>query len=161
MTKLYTKTSIMNFVAEGKLKETFDHSTQGKFAITDMRVFALKEKLKTETFNITKELYEHIFSSRVVEAQRVFELSFDSWKNDPILIVEYPPEKGETNSTHLIIDGTHRIVRRVVEKIYTFEAFVFTPAQIIRPDMTIMKDTRDYGLDWGDDMKDGKIIKRL
>ena len=161
MTTIVSKSEIMKLVAQGNFHETFAHSEEGFFAISLMRKFALENNFEIKTFDLNKELFLKVLDTRVIEQKRVFDLEEKSWRFDPALMIEYPPQANEAHPTHLLIDGSHRLIRRGIEGLIFFPCYVFTPEQIIRPDLTAFKDTRNYGLDWGDDIINGKIVKRI
>lgn len=175
---LMTKTEIMAHVAAGEIHETFDHETEGSFDITMMRKLAhaawtaslqanlklagsgqplVKPDVELRRFHM-QGMEAAIRASRVIDETRIMQLDDYSWRNDPALVVEYVTDGTEYQ---LIIDGTHRILRRSKEGKSTFDAYVFTTNQIIRPDMNKFVQGVKRGYDWGDDVVDGKIIKRV
>lgn len=157
MQKLMTKTEVMKLVAEGGVHETFDHSTEGKFDVTSMRRYAIKAQLPTLQVRIA-DVYSHILRDRVIDQQRVLDLDENSWKHDPAMVIVF--SKGDGTKSHLLIDGVHRILRRHVEGEFLFTAWFIDEASAIRPDMKHWIEGVERGIDWGDKVEDGKIIKR-
>lgn len=156
MQRLMTKSEIMKLVASGAIHETFDHSTEGKFDVTAMRKAAQESKLPTLRVRIA-DVYAAICQDRVIDQARIDELDARSWKADPAMVVVFN-EAGQTS--HLLIDGIHRILRRHKEGEFLFRAWFIDEANVIRPDMTQWVEGVERGIDWGDKIEDGKIVKR-
>lgn len=146
--KILTKTQIMQHVISGEALESFFHETEGSFDITSMRVFAKNHAQKVLV--PIESIVTFIKSSRVVDEQRVLELSVDSWKTDPGIIVML--NSGE----HLLIDGSHRTLRRELEGEEYALMYLVLEKDIIR-----VPETHEpcQHLDWGDSIIDGKIVK--
>jgi hypothetical protein len=159
--KLYSKCTLMSAVIKGIMIESFEHSVDGHFNITAMRKFAVDNKIEISTFYLNVDVVNTLVNSRVVDQSRIMALSDSSWQFDPGLIVEHPPENQGDNPMHTVIDGAHRIIRRAIEKCDSFDCYVFTPAQIIRPDFTVLRDSKELGIDWGDEVVGDKIVKRV
>jgi len=154
---LMTKTQIMQAVAAGRVHETFDHETDGKFDVTAMR--ALCAKLNWPSLRVpVSEVVDEIRQSRVIDEARIDELPQASWQNDPALVVIMKDADG--NDQHLLIDGTHRILRRHKEGCEIFRAYFVPEFMVIRPDMTQWVRSEERGIDWGDAIEGDKIIKR-
>lgn len=146
----------MSLVASNDVHECFEHTVDGLFDITEMRRFASTHQVPVLSFHISAVI-AHIEEERVIDAQRVLELPEESWKFDPAMLVIYEREDG---AQHLLVDGTHRILRRHREGLKTFTAYTFAEQDIIRPDMAKWKRGCERGIDWGDAVVDGRIVKR-
>lgn len=153
MERLMTKTEVMNLVASGKVHETFDHSTCGKFDVTAMRAYAMSRHLPTLRVRIA-DVYAELCRDRVIDQARVDELDEASWKDDPAMVIIL--EEG----SHLLIDGTHRILRRHKEGQFLFRAWFIEERFAIRVDPTEWIEGVHRGIDWGDKIEGNKIIKR-
>jgi hypothetical protein len=152
------KSELMAAVAQGRLHEAFEHSELGWFDVTAMRDWA---KRHAEVIDVDINCaVDFIRESRVVEMTRVHELPTESWQNDPamyVCIVGTPPEP----TTYLLIDGSHRIMRRHIEGLSTFKAYIVEQKDVIRVDSTKFGRTTDiFGIDWGDPVVNGKIVRR-
>ena len=149
---LRTKSELMAIVASGRSREVFDHSTEGLFDVTAMRALAPEVG---ELSNVPLHLIvDHLRTKHVWEQARVDELTPASYLHDPGIVVVYI-ENGE--EVHLLIDGTHRALRRHHEGYVNMDFWFISSKHIIRPssDWEQRKD-----MDWGDEHKDGKIIRR-
>lgn len=156
---LLTKSQIMEYVISGRARETFDDSIEGKFDVTSMRELAAKLRMPTKTFPMSG-IAEYLTNQRVIDQARVRELQNESFLYDPVLVVEYPATDSTGAPSHLLIDGAHRLSRRWRNRFSTFQAYVFTPDQIIRPDMTNHRSGEELGIDWGGKLDGDKIINR-
>lgn len=152
-----TKSQIMLMVLSGRTRESFEHSTEGMFDITQMRKEALESERAITAFPLTPELETFIRANRVWEQERVdfFAAQYERWeKPEPAMFYE-TTENGEPS--HLLIDGTHRILAAYALKMPWFIAWFFEESDIRRP-------PPGWGLradlDWGDQLIDGKIVKR-
>ena len=154
---LISKSQLMQVIESGRGRETFTDSEEGIFDVTAMREYAFKNKLPTQAFP-TRGMEQYLREHRVIDNARVRELRDYSYLCDPALVVIYQ-RPGEAVQ-HLLIDGSHRIMRRCINRFSTFRAYVFTEAQIIRPDLTGRATLEEVGMDWGDKVVDGKIVKR-
>lgn len=150
--KLMTKTQLMAIVAAGGSLEAFTHSIHGTFNVTAMRTAA---PFHAELIEVPlASLVDHIRVSRVVEESRLADLPEASWRNDPgIILVE--EKDGEV--LHTIIDGHHRALRRQREGLLTMVLWEFKMADAIRPPPGFGPIP---GHDWGDEFRDGKIVRR-
>lgn len=156
MMQLIAKEKLMKLVAAGHLHETFEHSVEGHFDITAMRAWAAAN-CQILHANVAMVL-EHAKTSRVWEQERVDSMDARSYTYDPALFVQYIRPEGET---HLMIDGVHRLIRRAQEGQENFPFYLIPEANIIRPDLTLFARTDEiFGVDWGDDLVNGEIIKR-
>jgi hypothetical protein len=153
---LMTKTQLMDLVAAGKIHESFEHSDEGHFDVTSMRQWAAANKAPIVSFSLAG-MVEPLRAGRVVDEERVANLPLNSVLNDPAMVVVYN-EEGQ--SRHLVIDGTHRILRRAKLGLRTFPAYLIDSIDIIRPDTTKFVRGVDRGLDWGDGVEGDKIVKR-
>jgi hypothetical protein len=151
MTRL-TNTQMMSLVASGDISESFTHPTEGVFDITKMREYA---RANCEVQQLPIEyVIDFVMNTRVFEPQRIIDLSTHSWMEDPALFVSYV----ENNTvSKLLIDGTHRIIRRHREGLRTFLFYELLEDEIIRPDPTT---TGILDNAWGDPIVDGQIIRR-
>lgn len=156
------KSQLAKLVAKGRVHESFVHSTCGTFDITLMREFAQKNvrfsadgevresEVELVLLTINEEVKQFIMQSRDVEEERIMELSEESWDRDPIMGVHYP------DGTTLLIDGHHRILRRLIEGKTDVIAYMFKPEQIIRP-QTGWGDMK--GVEWGNKtFVDGELV---
>lgn len=150
-----TKTEIMALIEKGSVHERFTHSIEGEFDITAMREWASKN-VKPVRVPIS-EVIEFVTTSRVMDVERVRTLTTWSWRIDPALAVEYVND-GKTE--HLLVDGTHRIMRRHLEGQTEFPCWIVPESAIVRPNMDEWCNGEERGLDWGDELIDGKIVKR-
>lgn len=147
-----TKSELMSRVNAGAEHECFEHSEEGIFDVTLMRMWAMAH-LKPVLVPL-EDMVPFILSTRDTEPARVFELPEDSWRHDPGLAVEYPGDPPQ----HLMIDGHHRALRRAAEGLKDMPMFIIPQAGIIRP-------RPGWGInpftDWGGKvMKDGKLVDR-
>lgn len=148
MVQKVTKTSLMLAVARGEQRECFEHEELGWFDVTAMRVAAAT---KGELVQIAMDqVHPFVQANRVHEPQRVIDLDDYSWRHDPILYVRlYEPPPAAT--TYLLIDGTHRVLRRHMEDMPTVNAIILEERDIIRPDWSKMGTTMEmFNIDWGD-----------
>lgn len=153
---IMTKTELMALVAAGKIHESFEHSEEGHFDVTAMREWARAHAAPIVSFSM-EGIIEPLRAGRVVDEERVKTLHLNSVLNDPSMIVTY--EKDGVTS-HLVIDGTHRILRRHKLGMKNFPAYLIHSDDIIRPDTTQFVRGVDRGIDWGDGVEGDKIIKR-
>lgn len=152
-----TKTEIMKLIAKGQIHESFEHSTEGLFDITEMRQACATSGSRPFEVPIASVL-PFILTNRVFEMQRVFDLDENSWKNDPAMCVLY--DRGGS-AEHLLVDGVHRIMRRHHAGLTDFHCYFVDEKDIVRPDMRKWQDGVKRGLDWGSEVVvDGKIVKR-
>jgi hypothetical protein len=147
-----TKTEVMALIKQGAVHESFEHETDGIFDVTAMRALTSSEGLQIYDAPIAP-IIEAILRDRVYDEQRVSELSDHSWKEDPCLAVHY------RDGSDLLIDGTHRIIRRWREGLSLFPVYILSEAQIIRPSDEFQRG-EERGIDWGDQVVDGKIVRR-
>lgn len=146
--ELHKKSDLMKNVVRGIGREVFEHSEEGVFDVTAMRQYCTRIGLKPVLLEVAAIL-PYIKETRVHEMSRVYELSAYDCRNDPALGVEYP------DGTHLYIDGTHRALRLDILGVLHQPLWLLKESEIIRPDLRL----HSMG-DWGDEFKDGKIIKR-
>lgn len=153
---LMSKTELMKMVVEGKVHESFEHSVDGIFDVTAMREQAVKNKAPIVTFTIA-DVVDHVRADRVVDEERIGNLPEASWRSDPAMVVLF--DQGD-NVYHLLIDGSHRILRRHREGLFNFPCYLIPSSEIIRPDPEQWVRGEERGLVWGDAIVDGKIVKR-
>lgn len=142
-----TKNDIMQLIASGRGIETFEHVELGFFDVTAMRARAL-----THGTRITVDIHcvaDFVSNNRVYDRERMRSLTPEQI-NDPILYVHLPNEP--QGDCHLLIDGSHRAIRRAHEGFTTVDAYVLEERDIIRPDFSKGFHGPDVGLDWGDDI---------
>lgn len=147
-----TKTEIMALVKEGTVHESFEHETDGMFDVTAMRTMCIVSGLQVFQCPIAP-IIDAIFRDRVFDEARVSELPYYSWQTDPALVIQYD------NGENLLIDGTHRIIRRHREGLLFCLAYLIPEADIIRPSAEFQRG-EERGIDWGDQIVDGKIVRR-
>lgn len=112
-----TKAELMQLVALGLVRESFSHLNEGRedvYIVSDMRRRMIEEKREPVMFCFpeedTKQFLSDIRRDRDIEQARVEDESLDI--NDPGIIVEFPATATQ-GPQHLIVDGTHRILRRL------------------------------------------------
>lgn len=156
MTDIVSKSQLMYHVARGEMREAFQHDELGYFDVTAMRALAVKKgELVTVDINAVAPFVQE---QRVFEWTRARELPWESWQRDPILYVRIT-EPFPLPISYLLIDGAHRVMRRLEEGRTTVDAYVLDMADVIRPAAN-QSDIRNHGFDWGDDIVNGKIVKR-
>lgn len=150
---LLTKTETMKLISAGRIHENFEHSEQGLIDVTAMR-----EQCKAGKFGPPLEIgldqiIPFIHEHRVFELDRVKELDAESWQHDPgIFVIVYE----RCGISHLMIDGTHRALRRRLEGLDMMLFYMIPQEHIIRPAPGFVQLT-----DWGDSiLQGGKIVKR-
>lgn len=143
-----TKTQLMAMIARsnGRIHESFEHEHDGLFDITAMRAWAVQTKLKPMSVRIS-DVLETVLTTRIIDEQRVRELDEASWRNDPAMVVVY-----DNPTAHLLVDGSHRIVRRYLEGETLFYAYFVPERNIIRPDSREWMQGTKLGIDWGADV---------
>lgn len=143
-----SKTDLMRLVERGLVREVFSHTECGDFDVTSMRQYArlyVEPKLAA-----IADVLAFIEANRDYEKARVNALKPGEYLHDPALAVQY--RDGST----LLIDGTHRILRRHKEGLDDFPVWVVGEMEIIRPNTTGRVD-----LEWGKfNVKDGRVIPR-
>lgn len=152
-----SKTHLMERILRGEGAEAFEHTEHGWFDVTAMREIAKK---RGELVRVDMEcVVEFVKANRVTDPQRVLDLKEEAWKDDPILYVRcVEPPPGPT--TYLLIDGSHRALRRAMEGMSYVNAYVLEYKDIIRPNWETSVRTRDiFDIDWGDDIVNGQIVK--
>jgi muconolactone delta-isomerase len=146
-TQIVKKSELVELVRRGLVHESFEHSHIGVFDITVMRDFhALLAPMGViKPINTPlAPLCDHIRAARDFEPARIDELSAYSWNADPGIIVLLP--SGES----VIIDGTHRALRREREGLKTMRFYSWPLAiadQVGRPDTSKFGDIP--GVEWG------------
>jgi len=162
MKQLLTKTQLMSLVAEGRVHECFTHSTEGTFDITAMRAQALKTHREIHKIDIAPHITEFLLSNHVWDDERVrYWIGSPLYEWEPAILVLYP------GNHHIVADGVHRLIARArMEKeiqgtpgypVFSAPFWVFEKEEIIRPGPEWV-DNPLY--DWGDDVVDGKIVRR-
>lgn len=151
MMPLQKKTDLMKLVELGQAREFFEHSDGGKFDITGMREFCLRTELEPVVIDILS-IIDHIKDTRVYQLSRVVDLTEEQCICDPAIVVLYDTDEGQQ---HLYIDGSHRALRLELMGVRNQLAWFLKESEIIRPD-----DNAKLIADWGDELRDGKIIKR-
>lgn len=151
-----SKSQLMTMVARGEMRETFEHEEEGMFDVTAMREFA---RANLSPIQIDLDcVVDFVKEQRVHDMQRVYDLTPDQ-RDEPILYV-CCTEPAPLPTTYLLIDGSHRVLRRKLDNFDHVDAYVLDRAQIIRPDWSLFGRTRDLlNMDWGDDIINGKIVK--
>lgn len=116
---MMTKTELAIRIAAGLGRESFEHSTEGTFDITALRAVAV-ERGDLWTVSLG-QIVPHIHTNREVCLERVKSLPDESWKSDPVifLVIE---RGGETS--HLMVDGHHRALRRHQEGLTDVAAYM-------------------------------------
>jgi hypothetical protein len=144
---LMSKTEVMKLVKWGRVHESFEHEHEGRFDITAMRM--LPPQIRGKVYELPiHEVLAFILINRVLDVQRVRDLDVESWRNDPAIAIQ------------MIRDGVHRIMRRHQEGLQTFLCYVIDEKHAIRPDLNEWQPGVERGIDWGDELVDGKIVKR-
>lgn len=146
------KSEHMRLIAAGLGEETFVHAVEGTFLITQTRMWLQLIEREPFTSDITPELVEHLTTERDVDPDRVMELDRRSWMWDPAIGVHLP------DGTTLLIDGTHRILRRHREGLADFPVWIISPSEVLRPPPGYMEGR--YDLPWGRELVDGKLVER-
>lgn len=142
----------MDAVIYGHQRECFEHSIMGVFDITAMREWAVINcKSVLVPLNL---IVPFVRTNRVTELERIKSLPDESWKTDPGMFIEIE-KHGKVS--HLMIDGHHRALRRFDEGEEDMLNYIVPMKFAIRPSAGWIKDPR---VDWGDELKDGKIIRR-
>lgn len=157
MVKIVSKSELMRPVILGLQHECFDHETDGVFDVTEMRARAdeLGKLVEVPMENVAPFIAE----ARVIDMDRVMELNELSWKHDPgiALVMESPEEAEDGTPTVMIVDGSHRAIRRSIEKCKTMRFWMIPIAKAIRPAEGWVKNPF---VDWGDQIIEGQIVKR-
>jgi hypothetical protein len=146
-----TKSLLMSYVSQGIHHECFEHSRLGRFDITTMRQRAasLGDKVSVPLDNIIAFIREQ----RVVEWDRIEALTRESWQDDPgIFIVE---EVVDGVPGGVMVDGHHRAFRRLMEGCTDMDFWMIPIEKALRP----VPGFFHSGMDWGDPIIDGKIIR--
>lgn len=147
---LLTKTQLMHWIAEGMGHEAFSHDELGNLDITLMRFKTVDIGMIPMVVDL-KSLCDNIRQWRVYEWDRVLELDDFSWRRDPGILVRVG------NGNHVLVDGSHRALRREMEGEVDMLMWEFTRETVVKQG----KDwTENHGVDWGDAIVDGKIVKR-
>lgn len=146
------KSSLMEKVARGEQRETFEHEELGWFDVSAMREVAAK---RGELVRIDIScVIDFVCANRVRDEQRVLDLPDGAWQHDPVLYVRIQ-EPVPLPTSYLLIDGTHRILRRAHEGMSYVDAFILNESDIIRPDWSKMGKTIDLlGIDWGETVEE-------
>lgn len=153
MKLLMSKSDNMKLISAGRVHETFEHSEQGLIDVTVLRQQCKDGKFGAPYDVGLDQVVPFIHQSRVFEMERVEELDEESWRNDPGIFVILRDPSG---ISHMLIDGTHRALRRRLEGLDGMLFYVVPQEHIVRPKPGFMQLT-----DWGDSvLKDGKIVKR-
>lgn len=151
-----SKTEVMKLVSWGRVHESFEHEHEGRFDVTAMRM--LSPQIMGEAYELPiDQVLTFILLNRVLDVQRVRDLGAESWRNDPAIAIQMVRD-GVTE--HLLIDGVHRIMRRHQEGLQTFRCYIIDEKYVIRPDPKEWQRGVEQGIDWGDELVDGKIVKR-
>lgn len=151
-----SKDDIMRHVIEGPGRESFEHSTEGRFDVTGTRHLLHGDRIPWMQQDVPlSEICDFLRANRVFDPRRVDSLDEASWRYDPGIFVIIPEPGGDIS--HLMIDGTHRALRREKEGMETM-AFYFVELRYAQhPGQNW---TPHPFLDWGDQLIDGKIVKR-
>lgn len=150
---MMTKSQTMELTKMGLSRECFDHDTWGQFDVTAMRARA--KELGTLEVVPLHLILDHIKRHRVTEHARVMDLKDHEWKDDPGIII-FATENGVL--WHATIDGHHRALRREHEGKDTMLFWMIPIEKALRPAEgwgTVP------GLEWGDPIVDGKIVKKV
>jgi hypothetical protein len=162
-----TKSQIMALVQRnadsGALHECFtyypDDGPVTVFDVTAMRTWAKANPSLAPVEHVRiSDVIGKLLTDRVIDVNRVRDLPKESWEHDPAMVLVYGA--GTATMHHLLIDGTHRIVRRFGERRHDFATYMIDVKHAIYPNYNEYVDGHKIGLDWGDKIIDGKIIKR-
>jgi hypothetical protein len=138
-----TKSQFSVLIASGRCLETcllkpFDGSPEIVFNVTAMRKMFERGRYKIKKYAITDAVIKAASYNREVDPIRVVELTENQWKNDPAILVVWETKINDENKTVFvqaeIIDGSHRIMRRSVEKLDFFIAYEVPIAKAITID---------------------------
>lgn len=153
MKLLMSKSDNMKLISAGRVHETFEHSEQGLIDVTVLRQQCKDGKFGAPYDVCLDQVVPFIHQSRVFEMERVKELDEESWRNDPgIFVILYE----RCGISHMMIDGTHRALRRRLEGLDGMLFYMIPQEHIVRPEPGFMQLT-----DWGDSVLQGnKIVKR-
>lgn len=142
-----TKADCMQRVIDGYGFECFEHEIEGWFNITEARLLVACNAIPHEIVEVELDCFIHqAKQSRVWEPERVKQMPIN---DDPGLFVHCD------DGTHMMADGIHRALSRHAAGLKLMK-FAFIPMRFMpRP-------RKDFAMthDWGDDLKNGKIIKR-
>lgn len=147
---MHSKTELMQRVADGQASEVFTHEHCGAFDVTAMREWAAKN-LEPVRMAMDSSFVKFVWANRDVDEQRLQTLRGRPIRTDPAMAVVYE-ENGTTE--HLLIDGTHRIIRRWQQGFTDFPCWVVPLDKVIRPNFE-----GPYSPEWGSFQmdKDGNI----
>jgi hypothetical protein len=148
-----TKTQLMELVVQRRVHESFEHSINGVFDVTLMREQARRLNTEIVLFSIADAL-TFVQEQRVTDEERILNLEEESWRNDPAMAIHF-----EDDNQHLLIDGSHRILRRHREGLTDFLCYLVPSREIIRPDPREWARGSEMGIDWGAPIVDGVIMK--
>jgi hypothetical protein len=151
---LISKSELMLPVFRGEAHECFEHSELGIFDVTMTRAWA-ENNAEVMVVDLS-DIVPFILTNRVTEPSRVMQLSEASWRSDPGLIL-YTEEPNGSHE-HVVIDGHHRALRRNAEGETTMGFYVLPLNRAVRPSYGW---TKQSNVDWGDEIIDGKIVKRV
>lgn|SRR5512141_1606796 len=146
--ELVSKTEIMRRVAAGQGIEAFSHETEGNFNVTAMRQWAQENRLLPVLAPLDEGFVEFIRTQRDIDLKRVAELNPLQIALDPAMALLL--ETGE----HLLVDGSHRILRRWDMGMRDFPVWVIPIALAIRIDTV-----KEGAVSWGKwRIVDGKVV---
>lgn len=126
-----TKAQMMALVAQGRIEESYTFEDEGKlmtYNVTRMRKKAQEEKREVTEMDVPSDFIQELRASRDIEEARILDpLDID----DPAIIVEFIDKDG-LPVQHMIIDGAHRILRRLEHcGKTTLLAYVFKESEAI------------------------------
>lgn len=145
-------------VMSGHERECFEHSTEGIFDITRMREFIKCRKIQGALCSVDLgQIIPFMEKNRVIDMERVQELDRRSWRDDPGIFIVLKEDNDGSGPTVLMVDGHHRAMRRYLEGFHTIRMWFIREEHATRPEPGWARNTR---IDWGDEIIDGKVVKR-
>jgi hypothetical protein len=168
-----TKSQIAARVAAGQDSEVFSHETLGHFDISKLRAAILgAPNFKPDRFFFSAlkfydgesmdNPWKRLFDARDIDLARVNELTPEQIA-DPVIHLVVPPRLADNSpvTTHLLVDGIHRLYRRRQDRKPDYWSYVLpidwaprVPAWAIELSGLI-----DPSSQWGNkEMVDGKIV---
>lgn len=151
-----SKSQLASLVARGLCHEAFTHTVAGSFDITLMRQQARAGQYgPPRRADIDATLIEFVANWRDWEQARVNEILVSGDLSDPGLMIQMP------DGTHLLVDGTHRILARHTMGLRHFTFYMVPLKAAPRPDHFWI-DSEAAGLGgWGKyENRDGKLYDR-
>lgn len=150
---MQTKSQHAAFVAKGLGHESFEHHYEGR--VTTYDVTLTREKAKQGRFTLRKfDMRDipiaEIRNSRVYETARILELTAEQ-ADEPLMMV-VSVANGE--EYHLLIDGIHRLLRRLMDNQTHVYLFLIPEAEAVlaQPGWGSVR-----GTTWGENIIGGVI----